>query len=245
MWGNPLFAWNAHKKEQFRWWIQRIQIIKTLRCVRIDHFRGFESRWAVSSEDSNAINGQWEPAPGKSFFQGLKTQFPQLSIIAEDLGVITPLKALLEETGFPGMAVLQFAFSSEPKAQADNPYLPHNLKQNQVVYSGTHDNNTDWFASLDPNTKKHVQDYLKVSEKRLAGIYFGCYRFSGQLAIVPLQDLLSLGGEARFNNPGTAQGNWSWRYQWSNWHNSYPKVDYIRNQLALYNHEVEQSLGRK
>ena len=241
MWGNPLFAWNAHKKEQFRWWIQRIQHnLKLYDCVRIDHFRGFESCWAVPSEDSNAINGQWEPAPGKSFFQGLKTQFPELSIIAEDLGVITsPVKALLEETGFPGMAVLQFAFSSEHKAQADNPYLPHNLKQNQVVYSGTHDNDTSiaWFASLDPNTKKHVQDYLKVSGETISWDLFRAAIASvADYAIVPLQDLLSLGGEARFNNPGTAQGNWSWRYQSEQLAQLVSEsADYIRKQLALYN----------
>ena len=241
LWGNPLFAWNAHKKEQFRWWIQRIQHnLKLYDCVRIDHFRGFESCWAVPSEDSNAINGQWEPAPGKSFFQGLKTQFPQLSIIAEDLGVITlPVKALLEETGFPGMAVLQFAFSSEPKAQADNPYLPHNLKKNQVVYSGTHDNDTSiaWFASLDPNTKKHVQDYLKISGETISWDLFRAAIASvADYAIVPLQDLLSLGGDARFNNPGTAQGNWSWRYQSEQLAQLVSEsADYIRKQLALYN----------
>ena len=240
LWGNPLFAWKSHKKDKFRWWIKRIQHnLRLYDCVRIDHFRGFESCWAVPAEHSNAINGQWEPAPGKALFKQLKAQLPHLPIIAEDLGVITPaVESLLKETGFPGMAVLQFAFSSEREPNADNPYLPHNLKRNQVVYSGTHDNNTSiaWFASLDSNTRKHVQDYLKVSGENIGWDLFRAAIASvADYALIPLQDLYSLGAEARFNNPGTAQGNWSWRYRPEQLAALLSEsADYIRNQLALY-----------
>lgn len=213
LWGNPLFDWKVHKKQKFKWWIQRIKHnLDLYDCVRIDHFRGFESCWSVPAGEATAINGQWEKAPGSELFRTIENQVKDISIIAEDLGVITPqVETLLTETGFPGMAVLQFAFGGD----ANNPYLPHNLKRNQVVYSGTHDNNTSiaWYDSLPENTQEHVRKYLGVSGENIGwDLFRTCIQSVANYAIVPMQDLFSLGEEARFNNPGTESGNWDWRY---------------------------------
>lgn len=213
LWGNPLFDWRVHKKQKFKWWTERIKHnLNLYDCVRIDHFRGFESSWAVPAQESTAINGQWEKAPGSELFSAIKNGVKDLSIIAEDLGVITPeVEALLRETGFPGMAVLQFAFGGD----ASNPYLPHNLKRNQVVYSGTHDNDTSlaWYDSLPENTKEYVRQYLGVSGENIGwDLFRASIKSVANYAIVPMQDLFSLGREARFNNPGTESGNWNWRY---------------------------------
>ena len=213
LWGNPLFDWKAHKKEKFKWWTQRIKHnLELYDCVRIDHFRGFESCWAVPALETTAINGEWEKAPGSELFNTIKTQVEDISIIAEDLGVITPeVEVLLAETQYPGMAVLQFAFGDD----ADNPYLPHNLKRNQVVYSGTHDNDTSlaWYDSLPQKTQDHVRHYLGVSGKNIGwDLFRASIKSVANYAIVPMQDLFSLGTEARFNNPGTESGNWIWRY---------------------------------
>lgn len=236
LWGNPLFDWKAHQKQDFKWWIQRLKHnLNLYDCVRIDHFRGFESCWSVLSKETTAINGQWEKAPGSEIFNAIKKQLNRISIIAEDLGVITPeVEALLKETGFPGMAVLQFAFGGD----ASNPYLPHNLKSNQVVYSGTHDNDTSlaWFDSLDPKTQEHVRKYLSISGENIGwDLFRASIESVANYAIVPMQDLLSLGSEARFNNPGTESGNWDWRYSPEILEEFYQKSHtYIRDTLKLY-----------
>ena len=236
LWGNPLFDWKEHKKQKFKWWTQRIKHnLKLYDCVRIDHFRGFESCWAVPAEESTAINGQWEKAPGSELFNAIKSQVKDISIIAEDLGVITPeVEALLTETGFPGMAVLQFAFGGD----SSNPYLPHNLKKNLVVYSGTHDNDTSlsWYDSLPQSTQEHVRHYLGVSGDTIGwDLFRAAIKSVANYAIVPMQDLFSLGAEARFNNPGTESGNWDWRYNPESLEAFFDTShEYIRSTLNCY-----------
>jgi 4-alpha-glucanotransferase len=236
LWGNPLYEWKAHKKEQFSWWISRIKHnLELYDYVRIDHFRGFESYWSVPANATTAINGSWRKAPGSELFQKLKSELPHLPIIAEDLGIITPaVKQLMQETGFPGMAVLHFAFGDSN----DNAYLPHNHISNQVVYTGTHDNNTSigWFNKLDASTKAHVQKYLGISGEHIGwDLLRSAFRSVANLAIIPLQDLMSLDERGRFNNPGTQHGNWDWRYT----HNDLEKLktesqDYLKEILDLY-----------
>ncbi len=236
LWGNPLFNWKVHEKENFNWWLNRLEHnLKLYDCARIDHFRGFESYWAVDARAESAINGVWESAPGSKLFKLLSKKIENLSIIAEDLGVITPeVKELLYETKFPGMAVLQFAFGGSNS----NPYLPHNLKVNQVVYSGTHDNDTSlgWFESLDDRTKANVQEYLGISGENIGWDLFRCAISSvSNYAIVPLQDLLSLGRIARFNKPGTTEGNWSWRFTQERLDKfKSASASYIKNLLMIY-----------
>lgn len=213
LWGNPLYNWKTHRKDSFNWWVARIKHnLRLYDYVRIDHFRGFESCWAVPSQEATAINGTWEKAPGAELFKVLKAKLKDLPIIAEDLGIITEeVEELMNETGFPGMAVLHFAFGGS----SNNPYLPHMHKKHQVVYTGTHDNNTSiaWFDSLDPQTKTHVQQYLQISGSHIGwDLIRSAFRSVADIAITPLQDLMSLGASARFNNPGTSTGNWDWRF---------------------------------
>jgi 4-alpha-glucanotransferase len=214
LWGNPLYEWSVHEAEGFAWWLKRIEANLALYdFLRIDHFRGFESYWAVPGDAKTARDGNWEPAPGLELFKAIAKAYPEARIIAEDLGVITPeVEALLAETGLPGMAVLQFAFGGE----ADNAYLPHNLHHNTVLYSGTHDNDTSlgWYAQADPTTRDHVRRYYGISGENIGwDLIRSTLRSSAKLAILPLQDLLSLGSEARLNTPGKAEGNWQWRTQ--------------------------------
>lgn len=214
LWGNPLYDWPAHAASNYAWWVARLKANFTL-CdiVRIDHFRGFESYWAVPADAKNARNGRWVPGPGLEFFKAINKALPEAHLIAEDLGVLTPeVIALRDATGLPGMAVLQFAFGDD----ADNLYLPHNQRANSVVYSGTHDNDTTlgWYAATDEKARDHVRRYFRVSGQEVAWDFIrASYASVANLAIMPLQDLMKLGGEARFNTPGKAEGNWQWRYQ--------------------------------
>ncbi len=236
LWGNPLYDWSAHVDSSFEWWIQRIQSnLEFYDIVRLDHFRGFQSYWSVPASESTAINGEWMPCPGLELFEAIRKACPEAKLVAEDLGVITDeVNALRDTTGLPGMAVLQFAFGGE----SDNAYLPHNFRRNCVVYSGTHDNDTTigWYQSADQPTKDHIRRYLNVSGEEIAwDLIRAAIRSSAHLAIVPLQDLMSLGSEARLNTPGAPVGNWQWRY-------SQEQLDalerdssaYLREQLALY-----------
>ncbi len=212
LWGNPLYNWPTHINSDFSWWLERIgNNLSFYDIVRLDHFRGFESYWSVSTKESTARNGCWEKSPGKELFNAIHSKFPEAQIIAENLGVITEdVKSLHLATGFPGMAVLQFAFNGD----SSNPYLPHNHTVNNVVYTGTHDNDTTvgWFSSLHESAKKQVRTYLKVTGETIAGDLVRCALSSaGRLAIVPVQDIMSLGSEARLNTPGAASGNWQWR----------------------------------
>jgi len=214
LWGNPLYDWPAHAKDGYAWWIARLRANFGL-CdvVRIDHFRGFESYWSIPAGSTTARPGRWVPGPGLKFFKAVRAALPDARLIAEDLGTLTPaVVKLREDTGLPGMAVLQFAFGGG----ADNFYLPHNHRANCVVYPGTHDNDTTlgWFGAADEKTRDHVRRYLRVGGQEIAGDFLRtAYASVCNLAIIPLQDLLGLGSEARFNSPGKPEGNWSWRFR--------------------------------
>lgn len=214
LWGNPVYNWDKLKETNFAWWVKRIKgMLEYVDVMRIDHFRGFEAYWAVPRGETTAINGVWKKAPGDEFFGVLKQELGTLPIIAEDLGVITPeVEYLRDKYGFPGMKVLHFAFDSE----RTNPFLPHNYHRNCVVYTGTHDNDTTvgWFEKRSQEDKQKVIDYLGGIGDR--GIHWRMIQLAlssvANWAIVPLQDLLGLGSEAKMNTPGTIENNWSWRY---------------------------------
>ncbi len=213
-WGNPLYRWESMASDGYSWWLARFRWNLVLTdLVRIDHFRGFEACWVIPAEEETAINGQWEKVPGDELFQTLFDCLGDAPIVAEDLGVITPeVEALRDRFGFPGMKILQFAFGSGPQ----NPYLPHNLQRNCIVYTGTHDNNTTagWWHDLDTTERNQVLAYLGADGKDIAWQLVRVAMASvAELCICPLQDILSLGGQARMNAPGTSKGNWGWRLQ--------------------------------
>jgi 4-alpha-glucanotransferase len=214
LWGNPLYDWPAHAADGYRWWLDRLRVNFDLYdVIRIDHFRGFDTYWSIPAGAPNARTGKWREGPGLGFFQALHAAMPEAKLIAEDLGELLPsVIKLREATGLPGMAILQFAFGGG----ADNLYLPHNHRANSVVYPGTHDNDTalGWYDSLAEGARDHVRRYLRVSGREIGWDFVrAAYASVCNLAIIPLQDLLTLGSEARLNTPGTAQGNWTWRYQ--------------------------------
>jgi 4-alpha-glucanotransferase len=213
LWGNPLYDWEAMRRAQFAWWVARFRaLMEQVDLVRLDHFRGFEAYWEVPAGRPNAIEGRWVKAPGKELLTTLRTELGRLPILAEDLGVITAeVQALRTDFGLPGMRVLQFAFADNAK----NPFLPHNFVANTVVYTGTHDNDTTlgWYQSTTDYEKDHVRRYLARDG---GDIVWDLIRLAwasvADLAIAPLQDVLSLASEARMNFPGRPEGNWSWRF---------------------------------
>lgn len=214
LWGNPVYDWAANAQENYRWWINRFRHLLTLvDWVRIDHFRGFESFWAVPQGEETAINGEWLPGPGAELFEAVQAALGKLPVIAEDLGIITPeVEALRDRFQFPGMKILQFAFDSG----SGNPYLPHNYRTpNYVVYTGTHDNNTTvgWFNERSPEDQQRVFRYAGYAGPD--GIQWDLTRMAmasvADWAIVPLQDCLGHGSDSRMNTPGQADGNWGWR----------------------------------
>lgn len=214
LWGNPLYDWPAHARDGYRWWIRRLAAnLELCDVIRIDHFRGFDTYWSIPADAPTARTGQWEPGPGLPFFQAVRTALPHCRLIAEDLGELLPsVVALRLATGLPGMTILQFAFGGG----SDNLYLPHNLRPNSVVYPGTHDNDTTlgWYASADEKARDHVRRYFRISGVEAGWDFIrAAYGAVSNLAIVPLQDFLSLGSEARFNTPGKPVGNWQWRYR--------------------------------
>lgn len=215
MWGNPVYDWDALRRTGYHWCIKRIRsLLAHVDVIRLDHFRGFEAAWHIPAEAPTAQSGQWVPGPGAEFFSALQKELGGLPFIAEDLGVITPgVRALRDQFHLPGTRVLQFAFDGH----SDNPHLPHNYIPNTVVYTGTHDNNTTrgWVEELPDEQQKEVWRYLKRPEGKSDEVAHELIRLAwssvASLAIVPLQDLLSLGKEARMNVPGSAEGNWLWR----------------------------------
>ncbi len=215
-WGNPHYDWEWMEADNFSWWKRRVaQQLDLYDMFRVDHFRGFEASWEIPVYEDTAVNGRWVKVPGKSLFIALQEHFGDLPILAEDLGVITPeVTALRREFHFPGMLILQFAFDGE----SDNPYLPHNHSEDSVVYTGTHDNDTTmgWFNSLPEWKRNSVMQYLDSSPEEMPWpLIESAYASVARQVIVPLQDILGLGGEHRMNVPGVPQGNWRWRFDWS------------------------------
>jgi 4-alpha-glucanotransferase len=225
LWGNPLYNWQRMQADGFTWWIERVRATLTVVDIaRVDHFRGFAACWEIPGGDKTAERGQWVEAPGRELFTAIRKTLGELPIIAEDLGVITPdVIELREEFGFPGMRILQFGFGSDSK----NIDLPHNYLQNVVAYTGTHDNDTTvgWFHSVagegSTRTAKQIErerkfcmDYLDTDGEEIHWDFIRAVLASvANTAIVPLQDLLGLGTEARMNLPNSTEGNWAWRYQ--------------------------------
>lgn len=216
LWGNPLYDWAAHKKQGYKWWIARIKTQFTqVDYLRIDHFRGFESYWAVPAGEETAINGKWKPGPGAALFEAIKKELgDDLPIFAEDLGIITPeVEALRDQCGFPGMKVLQFGFEAWPH---DNFY-PHNFKTtNCICYTGTHDNNTTvgWYEDVKEEARDRVRRYLNCDGGNVSWDFIRLAMSSiAQYAIYPMQDVLKLGSEARMNVPGVLGANWAWRFE--------------------------------
>ncbi|MDS4070289.1 MAG: 4-alpha-glucanotransferase [Candidatus Competibacter sp.] len=215
LWGNPHYAWERMRADGFQWWKERVRTQLTqFDLLRIDHFRGLEAYWEIPASAETAVSGRWQPAPGDELFQTLKVEFGGLPLVAEDLGIITPeVEVLRDAHGLPGMKVLHFAFGGG----ADNPYLPHHHIPNSVVYTGTHDNNTTvgWFEELDERSRAHVFDYLGGRPEQMPELLMrAAFASVARLAVVPMQDVLSLGGEDRMNMPGVAEGNWRWRFRW-------------------------------
>ena len=211
-WGNPLYRWDVMQQRGYAWWRERLAAtLKQVDLVRIDHFRGFESYWQIPAAEPTAVKGSWQPGPGQAFFDALRTAFPDLPIIAEDLGVITPeVEALRDANDLPGMKVLQFAFAGD----ASDPYLPHNYPRNAVVYTGTHDNDTTvgWYVQAPEKERDHVRRYLASDGRHVAlDLLRAAYASVADLVIAPMQDVLELPSEARMNLPGSDAGNWGWR----------------------------------
>lgn len=215
-WGNPHYDWQAMQADGFRWWRARMRrALDWFDIVRLDHFRGLLASWMIPTDSPTAADGFWQAVPGEALLKALHEEFPQLPIVAEDLGVITPeVTALRKQFGLPGMAVLQFAFD----AFEDNPHKPANITPDTVVYTGTHDNNTlrGWFAELDEGARHFVYELLQgvPGEDVVDLVTRRTLETHACLAVLPLQDLLGLDACARMNTPGTAEGNWRWRFAW-------------------------------
>lgn len=213
LWGNPLYRWDYHKKTQYAWWMKRLEYcFKLYDVVRIDHFRGFDEYYSIPYGDKTAEFGHWEKGPGYELFDTMRKKLGKQRIIAEDLGLLTPsVLKLVKKCGYPGMKILEFAFDSGE----ENDYLPHNYEKNCIVYTGTHDNDTvfGWYPTLKKEDKTYVRDYLNVKSQKDIG--WGLIRLAlsstADTAIIPMQDYLELGSEARINIPSTLGGNWTWR----------------------------------
>jgi len=216
-WGNPQYNWDDMQQAGFVWWRERLRYhFECFDLVRIDHFRGLAASWMIPAQAATAVDGYWQTVPGAALLQSIHDAMGDLPLVAEDLGVITPdVNALRERFALPGMSVLQFAFD----AFADNPHKPENVGERRVYYTGTHDNDTavGWFAGLDLPTQQRVLSLLSISQSADVPDAMLKVVLSSRaaMAIIPLQDLLALGSEARMNTPGTAHGNWGWRFEWS------------------------------
>ena len=214
LWGNPLYRWDRMKEDGYRWWIHRLAAAgKLYDVVRMDHFRGFEAYWSVPFGDATARNGKWIKGPGLDFINTVKEKLPHINMIAEDLGFLTQeVLDLRDESGFPGMKVLEFAFDSTEPSE----YLPHTYPAKSVCYTGTHDNMTmrQWFDTASADAVAYATEYMRLSEEE--GMVWGVIRTAmssvSELCVIQMQDFLNLGGEARMNFPGTlTSDNWTWR----------------------------------
>jgi 4-alpha-glucanotransferase len=216
LWGNPQYNWTAMRETGFHWWLQRFDsAARQFDIARIDHFRALQAYWEIPASATSAREGHWVEAPGRELLQAVRLKYPSLKLVAENLGSITSeVEALRKEFELPGMLILQFAFDGNP----DNPYLSHCHHTNDVVYTGTHDNNTTlgWFESLDEETRNKVYGYFGNPAEAMPWMLIKQAMASpASTAIIPWQDFLSLGGEHRMNTPGTTEGNWSWRFDWA------------------------------
>ena len=242
-WGNPLFNWERLQANGFGWWLDRLRThFKLYDLVRIDHFRGLESYWEIPASSPTAVEGNWVEAPGAALLAQIATEFGELPLVAEDLGIITPaVDRLREQFKLPGMKVLQFAFDGD----MGNHHLPHNHTKDMVAYTGTHDNDTtiSWYQSLSDEHRHQVRCYLNCSDEDIPWALLRCAMMSvAQLAMLPMQDVLALGAGNRMNTPGTITGNWSWRFDW------HQLSDMLASNLADLTHnysrfpEADQSL---
>jgi 4-alpha-glucanotransferase len=237
LWGNPHYDWEYMEANNFKWWVERLYTQQELfDIVRIDHFRGFEAYWEVDADETTAINGRWVEAPGEALFKTLQEDklINSMDLVAEDLGIITQeVTNLREQFNIPGMKILQFAFDDD----ANNAYLPHNHEYNTVVYTGTHDNNTTlgWFNEQPENVQKHIYEYLGADENipMPFPLIKTAYASLAKFAIIPMQDALSGDADQRMNIPGTAEGNWQWRFQWEDVPKNLSKK--LKNLAVLYN----------
>jgi 4-alpha-glucanotransferase len=223
-WGNPVYRWDRLAADGYRFWIERFRrTFARVDLVRVDHFRGFEAAWHVPADAATAEQGTWVPGPGRKLFDAVTAALGPLPIIAEDLGLITPaVRQLRDELGFPGMKVLQFAFGDGPR----DAFLPHEYERRAVAYTGTHDNDTTaaWLRSISTAEREKVRRYAgmgveevakEVGEQRTVDALIRlAYQSVAELAIIPLQDVIGLGSEARMNVPAKAAGNWTWRFEW-------------------------------
>jgi len=225
LWGNPIYDWPLLKETNYRWWVDRLRAaLRLYDIVRIDHFRGFEAYWEVDAQEATAINGRWVKGPGSELFAVLQKELGELSVIAENLGVITPeVEAIRNEFHLPGMAILQFAFGNDPQAPT---FKPHNYVRELVAYTGTHDNDTvvGWWNSSGGDSTRTVEDvekehayaraYLDFEDEPIHWVLIrGIMASVANTAITPMQDVLGLGSEARMNLPGKPSGYWKWRMQ--------------------------------
>lgn len=213
LWGNPIYDWQAMKAHDFGWWTARIAFtLKMVDVTRLDHFIGFAHNWEVPGEDATAENGVWVDVPGSELFETLHRRLGELPVIAEDLGAVTPaVEKLRDSFGFPGMRILQNAFGGD----AHNRDLPHNYVRNSVAYPGSHDNDTSrgWFKRMPKNVRRHCKKYLRSTGRDISwDMMRAVWASVADTAIAPLQDVLSLGSEARMNTPATGEGNWQWRF---------------------------------
>ena len=215
-WGNPHYNWAAMREQGFSWWLDRLRAhFEWFDLVRIDHFRGLAAAWTIPATDDTAVNGEWAPVPGADLLQKIQQEMGEIPLVAEDLGVITgDVIALRHRFQLPGMAVLQFAFD----AHADNPHKPENVGPETVYFTGTHDNDTTlgWYTHLPEDVQDQVRQQLHAAnaDEVLDTMQTTVLTSEAALAILPMQDVLRLGSEARMNTPGTLTGNWDWRFEW-------------------------------
>ena len=213
LWGNPLFRWDVMREDGYSWWTMRLRKMSTLYdVIRIDHFRGFDSYYAIPGKDTTARNGVWRNGPGMELFRAVEEKLGKPDIIVEDLGFLTPsVLQLVADSGYPGMKVVQFAFDSRD----DSDYMPHNYDKHCVVYTGTHDNDTilGWMKQAPKNSVKKAKEYLRMTKEEGYnwGMMCGAWMSSANLAVVTMHDLIGLGSSARMNVPSTLGGNWTWR----------------------------------
>ena len=235
-WGNPLYNWDIMKEEGYAWWIERLDAAQRMYdIVRFDHFRGFESYWAIPADAATAAEGKWVIGPGMDFISAVQKGLPGLDCIAEDLGYVTPeVRQLQEDSGYPGMKVLEFAFDSHEEGN----YLPYTYPVNSMCYSGTHDNLTlkQWMDEAIPADRQHAIDYLGLNEGEgyIKGLIRGCMASVSRMCIIQMQDYLELGAEGRMNSPGTLGTNWTWRAE----------AGFDSDELAAYIRTLTERYGR-